>query len=117
MRLVHQELLHVSERFHFLLQQVSDVRVARFHRRLQHLKFWKGKYNHRPASAVLHRVNRLESSRLSSQLRLVYPVGEVGGAIQQSNLVRALNLPALNLIYVTPSLYVCGASKLRQLLQ
>ena len=117
MRLVHRVLLRVSGLFHFLLQRVSDVRVARFHRQLQHLKSWKEKYNHRRASATLHRVNRLESSRLSSQLRLAYRADVVGDAVPQLNLARALNLLALNLIYEAPSLYVYGASKLRQPLQ
>ena len=117
MRLVHRELLRANALSRFLLQQVSAARVARFHRRLQHLKFWKEKCNHRLASAVLHHVNRLELSPLSSQPQLAYQVGEVGAATPQLNLARALNWPALNLICAAPSLYVCGASKLRRLLQ
>ena len=113
----HLAPLHASVLFHFPLQQVSDVRVVQFRPRLQRQEFWRVRCNHRPANVTLHHANPLGSSQLSWQLRLVYPVGEVGAVIQQSNLVRALNLLALNLICAAPSLYVCGALKHQRLLQ
>ena len=117
MRLGRRGLLHVNVLSHFLLPQVSDVRVKQFHLRLRHQGFWRVKCNHLLASAILHRGDRLESWPLSLQLQLAYRVGEVDDAVPPLNLERALNLPALNLIYGAPFLFVCGALELRQLLQ
>ena len=117
MRLGHRGPLHVNVLSHFLLPQVSDARVTQFHLRLQHQGFWRVKCNHLLVSAILHRADRLESSPLSLPLQLAYRVGEVDDVVPPLNLERALNLPALNLIYGALSLFACGALKLRQLLQ